>query len=254
MEISIKRDGLTLRGDLIKPEGIDKCPVVIIFHGFMADRGQDKDSMFCKIADACVKKGIAAVKFDFAGSGESDGEFVDMSILSELLDASKIVQYVRSLPFVTDIYIAGHSMGALVGGMTAGYYRDIIKKLVMLSPAASMKDDANAGDCFGLPYDAVNVPDYIVTRDINKTEYKTGGFLFRTVKTLPIYETTSRFTGKTLIIHGTADEAVRVIGSQRYKDCMANCELALYEGENHGLCDHSLDEIVERVADFLSKD
>ena len=121
MQISIKRDGLTLRGDLIKPD-LDKCPVAIIFHGFMSNRGNGVDhGMFDKLAEEFVKRGIAAVKFDFDGHGESDGEFCDMNVYSEILDASKIIDYVRALPFVAEIFIVGHCEGALVGGMMAGY-------------------------------------------------------------------------------------------------------------------------------------
>lgn len=69
---------------------------------------------------------------------------------------------------------------------------------------------------------------------------------------LLIYEITHS-VGKTLIIHGTADDAEGVIGSCRYKECMPhNTELVLIEGEGHGL-DNSLDDIKKRVIEFLKK-
>lgn len=251
MNISIKRDGLTLRGDLLRPHD-GKCPTAIIFHGFMGSRGYDKSHIFCKIADALLERGIAVVKFDFDGHGESDGDFSDMNVYSEILDAAKIMDYVRGLDFVTDIYIIGHSQGALVGGMIAGYYREYVKKLVMLAPAATIKDDAQKGSCFGIPYDIYNIPEYITMTNVEKKKFNVGGLYFRIARTLPIYETTSMFEGETLIIHGTNDEAVGVIGSKRYAECMKNVTLELIEGENHGLCAFSLDKTVERVAEFLS--
>lgn len=247
--ISIKRDGLTLQGDLTRPD-IEKCPAAIIFHGIMADRGSG-GGMFSRMTESLVKKGIAVVKFDFDGHGESDGDFSDMSVLSELLDASKIVEYVRSLSFITDIYIIGHSQGGVVGGMTAGYYRDCVSKLVMLAPAATLKDDAVNGTCFGVKYDTFNVPENIRLRNIHGKSYYVGGFYFRTASTLPIYEVTSRFEGKTLIIHGSKDEVVEVVGAKRYKESMKNAVLEIIEGENHGLCAFSLDYVIERTADFL---
>lgn len=61
------------------------------------------------------------------------------------------------------------------------------------------------------------------------------------------------FVGKTLIIHGTADDAEGVIGSCRYKECMPhNTKLVLIEGEGHGL-DNSLEDIKKRVIEFLKK-
>lgn len=247
--ISIMRDGLILRGDMTRPD-IEKCPVAIIFHGIMADRGSG-DGMFSRMTESLVKKGIAVVKFDFDGHGESDGSFSDMSVLSELLDASKIIEYVRSLDFVTDIYIIGHSQGGVVGGMTAGYYRDRVSKLVMLAPAATLKDDAVNGVCFGVKYDTLKVPENICLRNIYGKSYYVGGFYFRTASTLPIYEVTSRFEGKTLIIHGSNDEVVDVIAAKRYKEFMKNAELEIIEGENHGLCAFSLDNVIDRTVDFL---
>ena len=250
MKIEIKRDGLTLRGELLKPD-VEKCPVAIIFHGLMANRGMDDSSMFSRIASALAKKGIASVRFDFDGHGESDGDFEDMTVYSELLDAAKIMKYVRGLDFAEDIYIVGHSQGALVGGMIAGYYRECVKKLVMLAPAATIKDDALKGSCFGTMYDTYNTPEHMKMRNIEGDEFLLGEFYLRTARTLPVYETTSMFKGETLIIHGTNDQAVGVIGSKRYAECMENVKLDLIEGEQHGLDLFSLDRVVYEVADFL---
>lgn len=250
MEISIKRDGLTLRGTLQKPDK-EKCPVAIIFHGLMSNRGKDRDGMFCRIADALLERGIASVRFDFDGHGESDGEFEDMTVYGELLDAAKILKYVRGLDFVEDIYIVGHSQGALVGGMIAGYYRELIKKLVMLAPAATIVDDALKGLCFGAEYDTYNTPEHMKMRNLEGDEFLLGEFYLRTARTLPVYQTTSMFKGETLIIHGTADPAVGVDGSKRYAECMETVTLDLIEGEQHGLDLFSLDRVVKEVADFL---
>lgn len=252
MEITVKRDGLTLRGTLLKPENVEKCPVAIIFHGIMSNRGAD-NGIFMRIAESCVEKGIAAVLFDFDGHGESDGDFYDMNVYSEILDAAKIMEYVRGLDFVTDIYIVGHSQGGLVGGMIAGYYRECVSKLVLLAPAATIKDDALNASCFGTPYDGYNIPDYMPMKNTEGDVFKLSGLYFRIAKTLPVYETTSMFKGKTLIIHGTNDKAVGVIGSKRYAECMENTELILIEGESHGLCEFSLDRVIEKTASFLAE-
>lgn len=252
MEISLKRDGLTLRGTLLKPEGADKCPIAVINHGLMANRDKDSGGMFKMLADRLLQKGVASVRFDFDGHGDSDGDFRDMSVLGELLDAFKIMDYVLSLDWVSDIYIAGHSQGALVGGMMAGYYREHVKKLVLLAPAATIKDDALAGRCFGQTYDTDNLPPYILMRNSEGEEFKLGQTYMRSARTLPVYETTSMFRGKTLIIHGSDDEAVGVIGAKRYKECMDNVTLHIIEGETHGLGTISLDAVISEVTEFLA--
>lgn len=251
MKIEIKRDGITLRGDLLKPDNVNKCPVAVIFHGLMSDCGNTRRNMFTDIACSLIKNGIAVIKLDFNGHGSSDGDFTDMNVYSEILDAAKIIDYARSLNWVTEIYIVGHSQGGLVGGMIAGYYREYIQKLVMLAPAATIKDDALIGSCFGTKYDSCNVPEYITMRNTENKEFKLGGLYFRIAKTLPIYETTSMFKGKTLIIHGSADEAVGVIGAKRYAECMDNVTLKIIEGETHGLDTISLEGVIADVTEFL---
>ncbi len=253
MEITIQRDGLTLVGDLMRPESADRCPMVIIFHGLMSDRGNPRRNLFSDIAEAFNARGMAAVKFDFDGHGESGGEFSDMTVFGEILDAAKIIEYVRGLDWVSDIYIVGHSQGAVVGGMTAGYFRDVVSKLVMLAPAAILKDDANAGTCFGRKYDTCNVPDYVELVDIHRQKRRMGGLYFRTARTLPIYEATKEYKGKFLIIHGSDDTAADIIGAKRYVECMDNAKLEIIESENHGLNKFSHDYVVERVADFLAE-
>lgn len=254
MDISIKRDGLTLRGTLLKPEGVDKCPVAIIFHGLMANRDKNNEGMFGMISLGLLEKGIASVRFDFDGHGDSDGDFENMTVYGEVLDAMKIMDYVRGLDFVTDIYIVGHSQGSIVGGMMAGYYRESVKKLVMLAPAATIPDDALRGNCFGKQYDVYNLPDKIEMTDLTGNHYNLGQNYMRTARTLPIYETTSMFTGETLIIHGSCDEAVGTIGAERYKKYMDNIKLHIIMGETHGLNTISLDNVVKEVIGFITEE
>ena len=254
MEISIKRDGLTLRGTLLKPENADKCPIAVIFHGLMSNRAYHKESMHSMLAEELLKRKVASVRFDFNGHGESDGDFQDMTVYGEILDACKIMEYVLSLDWVTEIYISGHSQGALVGGMTAGYFRDKVKKLVMFAPAATIKDDALSGGCFGSYYDLNTPPEYIPMKNNEGEDFKLGQAYMRTARTLPVYETTAMFHGKTLIVHGTNDEAVSVNGGRRYSGYMENVKLHIIEGETHGLDTISLEDVIQEAADFLTTD
>ena len=98
--VEIKRDGLTLRGMLHIPKDVSqKVPMVILLHGFCDDRNEINfvhNELSLRLCDA----GIASVRFDMNGSGESDGRFEDMTVSSEILDAQAMLRYVRSLDFV----------------------------------------------------------------------------------------------------------------------------------------------------------
>lgn len=256
MDVEIKRDGIILRGKIEKPYNTnnkkisDKYPALIIFHGFAGDLGYDENSIYSKIANRAAKSGMYVIRFDFDGHGKSDGKFSDMDVLRELLDAIEILKYVQKFSFITDIYVLGHSQGCVVGGMLAGLYPDIIKKLVLLAPAATLKEDAIKGICMGTKYDTENIPEMVLVDG----QHEVGGHYFRIAKSLAIYETTKRFIGATLIIHGINDMCVDYHASEKYNDQMKNSILKLYPLLDHGIEGEDQDKVLNEIDKFLTLD
>ena len=107
------------------PEGFnpasDKCPMVILMHGFMANKNM---APIKGLAKALAKEGIASIRFDFDAHGKSEGQFIKMTIANEIEDARAVLQYVKTLPYVSKIAFAGHSQGGVIAGMLAGFFRD----------------------------------------------------------------------------------------------------------------------------------
>ena len=109
--------GLTLRGMLHVPDQRPgKVPFVILFHGFCDDRNEI-NFVHTELSRRLCERGIASVRFDFAGSGDSDGRFEDMTVSSEVEDGLAILDYVKSLDFVDQSRIAIH--GLSMGGCVA---------------------------------------------------------------------------------------------------------------------------------------
>ncbi|QBE97765.1 alpha/beta hydrolase [Blautia producta] len=248
MDVEIKREGILLRGRIDRPE-TEKCPVVILFHGFTGDLGYEKEDLYSVLAKKLKESGIATVRFDFDGHGKSGGRFEEMDILREIEDAIAILNYVRSLGFVSEIYILGHSQGGVVGGMLAGFYADIIKKLVLLAPAATLQEDAWMGTCMGVKYDTEHIPD---TVSLDEGTLKVGGHYFRTAKFLPIYEAARAFKGPALAIHGRKDTIVSPSASERYGKEMPDCRVKYFEDLDHGFEGDDREAAVQEAVDFLS--
>lgn len=248
MDISIQRDGLTLIGRLERASE-DKGPVVILFHGMFFDLGYTEDNLYNDIVKRLLKKGLSVVRFDFNGHGKSSGTLENMDLFNELEDAMAILEYVRNLDFVTDIYVLGHSQGGVVGGMIAGIYPDIIKKLVLIAPAATLREDALNGIIMSTTYDTNNIPDKIA---VENTPFTLGGKYFRIAKILPIYEVTKNYTGPMLAVHGINDNTVNVKASYKYKECMPLCQLEVFENIDHILNGEDKEKAIEKVVDFLS--
>ena len=90
MNVEVKRDGLTLRGELVVPEK-DSYDIAILMHGFTGNRNGE---LLTALADALLEKGVASVRFDFNGHGDSDGKLEDMTVLNEIADAKVILDHV----------------------------------------------------------------------------------------------------------------------------------------------------------------
>ena len=246
--IALRRAGLTLRGVLEKH--VDgPCPLVIMMHGFGGRMDAFPGGWMQEWSDALTAAGLATLRFDFNGHGQSGGRFRDMTVYSEIEDAASFLQYALTLPDVTEIYVLGHSQGGVVAGMLAGYYHDVVKKLVMLEPAASLKTDAINGHCMRADYDARRIPDAVEVLP----GCVVGGLFFRMAQTLPIYEVTGQFKGPALAVIGGSDNVVFADNIRRYGQCMSNCRLLEKPTLDHGMGGTEHAETVQEVVEFLRK-
>ncbi len=243
--IALRRSALTLRGVLERPhEG--PCPLVMMLHGFGGRMDAFPGGWFQEWSDALTAAGFATLRFDFSGHGMSSGRFQDMTPFSEVADASVFLRYACELPNVTSISLLGHSQGGVIAGMLAGYYHDVVDKLVMLAPAASLKTDAQEGTCMGVTYDPQRIPDAL---QIGSN--LVGGLYFRMAQCLPIYEVTSQFTGEALAIIGGRDQVVHGENIRRYGETMPNCRVVEKATLDHGLGGDEHAQALQEVVDFL---
>ena len=229
------------------PDGLTegkKCPVVIIMHGFMGN----KDGMLEKLtANKLAQNGIASVKFDFNGHGESEGPFSGMTVPNEIEDAKLVYEYVRSLPFAGDIAMTGHSQGGVVASMIAGDLGfDNVKWGVLLAPAAVLRDDAIRGSTMGARYNPLDPPELIPLFG----DLKLGGEYIRTAFSLPIYETARKYTGPACIIHGTGDQVVPYTYGERYHEIWPGSELHILHAADH-MFSKNMQEVIDLTVNFL---
>ena len=246
MEITVERDGLQLHGLLEGTTTLENDTVVILMHGFQGDLGYDQTKILPVIAKSLNQAGLATLRFDFDGCGQSDGQFENMNVLGELLDGMKIIDYARKTIKAQHIYLVGHSQGGVVASMLAAYYHDLIEKVVLLAPAATLKSDALQGICQGTTYDPMHIPPVVTVQG-----RKVGGDYFRTAQFLPIYETAQHFMGPVLLIHGDADQVVSPEATRKYHVILPQSELHLIPGEDHMFNGPQRPQVVQLVTDFL---
>lgn len=203
-----------------------KVPLVILMHGL----GSDKDNMlFTALADSLQENGIASLRFDFNSHGKSEGNIVDMDFNNLQADAEKVLNYARKLDFVSNVSLAGHSMGGVIASMVAGREgTNKIKSVVLFAPAVAIQDDAQRGEFSGFKFDPNNIP---ATFEV--MGHTMGGKWLKTAQTLNILETAKGYQGKLYVIHGTEDQFEPYVTSSLYLRDNPNGKIVLLKGFDH---------------------
>lgn len=231
--VECKREQYVLRGMLHIPEGASaqhKVPMAIVLNGFTADRC-DGYFINVEISKRLCSAGIASVRFDFMGSGESDGEFQDMSVLTEAADAEAMLRYVQKLDFVdtTRIAIQGLSQGGLVAFLTAGRHPDEIRCVSTWSPALVIHDCCVQQDIMGVSIQDIEEKGWVDFHGIRLgKQYYLDGLA------CDVYAEASNYYGPVQIVQGLDDQIVPYRYAQKMKDLLGeNCSLYLYKGMSH---------------------
>ncbi|MGO9272625.1 MAG: alpha/beta hydrolase [Terriglobia bacterium] len=112
-----------LRGMMARPRPAVRggAPGVILLHGFTADR-MESHWIFVKCARTLAQAGIASLRFDFYGSGESDGEFREVTLQGEVSDALAAVSFFRGKVPINPkrVGLLGLSLGGAIAATIAG--------------------------------------------------------------------------------------------------------------------------------------
>lgn len=239
-------DGIKLNAKLDMPEqGAEKCPLCIVIHGFT---GHIEENHIVAVAKGLNQIGVATLRVDMFGHGNSDGEFREHNLYKWLNNILAVVDYAKKLEFVTDIYICGHSQGGLAVTLAAAMERDTIKALIPLSPAYVIIEGAKQGMLLGQPFDPEHIPDELVSWD----GLTLNGNYIRVAQTINLDEAIEKFQGPVLIVHGDADETVPVQYAIDASKKFKNCKLELIKDDSH-CYDNHLDLMVEAVKNFVNE-
>ena len=221
--------GKKLAANLTIPDGVtEKIPVVIFCHGF---RSSKTGAIGPELTKQLIPHGIATMCFDFNAHGDSEGEFIDMTVPNEIEDAVKIYEYLRSRPEFGKIAICGHSQGGVVAAMTAGQLgKEKISGLALWAAAAVLKDDAIRGSCMIYHCDPSNPPEEGIDLGDGR---RLGREFVLTAQKLPIYETAAKYKGGACVIAGGSDVVVPVKYGKRFHAVLPGSSFNLIQEEDH---------------------
>ena len=184
--------------------------------------------MFVKCSRALAQVGVASLRFDFYGSGESDGEFRQMTLRGEIADGRAAVAFVRRQKGIDPkrVGLLGLSLGGAVAATLAPGLQ--AKALVLWSAVAHT---ARLGD--------------LVKKKARKIPGKPGAFEYDArelhprlmedvLKVEPIRHI-ARYKRPTLIIHPEMDETIPVSHARDFFHAAGSeiKEVAIIAGADH---------------------
>jgi len=223
--------GLTLRSTVHIPQGPPgtRWPTAVFVHGFTSNRLELPD--FVRMSRLLEENGIASVRFDLSGHGESDGDFFDVTVTGEIAETRAVIQAVRTLDFVDAerIGLVGMSMGGVVAGIVAAEEPGI-GALCLWSPAAVAPFEIGKGYLKGRSLAAeIEEKGYF-----DADGHRMSASHVEDIAALDVYGRSGRYTGPVHILHGDKDGIAPLEYARRYLDHYdGNAELQIVEGADH---------------------
>lgn len=146
-EVKIKNEktGLTLAGTLTIPDGEGPFPAVILVTG---SGKQDRNETvfghkpFLVIADWLTRNGVAVLRYDDRGAGESEGNFKECTTWDFADDAEAVFEYLYALDISDNQFtgIIGHSEGGMIAPIAAARNSDVGFIIMLAGPGVTLEE------------------------------------------------------------------------------------------------------------------
>lgn len=223
--LDIRYQNIRLAGHLYIPKHHSaKMPAVILSHGLGGDYTQMEP-----YAKSLARRGYLTYAYDFAGGSSgsaSDGRNThQMSIFTEEEDLTAVLNNIRQRVDVNAnrVSLVGASQGGVVSALTASRHQSEVYSLGLLYPAFSASDEAQRR------YNSINQ----VPHSVNLYGTEVGRTYYRRLLKTNIMNAATKYSGPTIIIHGSADSIVPVRYAHQAAHKFPHAQLRIIKGADH---------------------
>ncbi|RSM82571.1 alpha/beta hydrolase [Kibdelosporangium aridum] len=232
-------DGLQLVGTLVTPDSPTDRAVVFVHGGGVT---REEGGFFTRLAQGVGEAGVASLRFDLRGHGESEGRQEDLTLSAILNDIQAAIEHVKAEADVTSVSLLGVSFAGGICAYFAAKRPELVHRLVLGNPLLNYKkrfiDDK--------PYWHDDRIDEEAAKELieqgfvaHSPTFKLSRPLLNEVFWLQPHTVLGEIQAPTLILHGTTDTFIPV-ESSRTAVAQLTCEhkLVELEGAQHGFAVH----------------
>jgi len=257
--VSLDTGTHTLEGTFLLPETEGAVPVVLIIAGSgPTDRDGNntlmKNNSLKFVAEGLAEQGIASLRYDKRGIGESSltkEQMLATRFEDLVTDAKSWISYLQTRDDVSEIHVLGHSQGSLVGMMAArdtevqrlisvagiGVTVDVILREQLKAQAPVLQEQADIMlDSLAQGHEVKKI--HPMLQAIFNPAIQP--FLRSYMKYDP-HKEIAKLEQAVLIVNGTTDLQVGVPQAENLKAGNPNAEMVIIENMNHVLKDAPAD-------------
>lgn len=202
--ITIKNGDYDIPAIITLPTGIEdrNVPLVIMCHGTASNKDEAGDG-YKMYASKLAEAGIASIRFDFIGTGDSKVDYSKYNFTTALNDVSKVIEYAKELKSIDseNIGILGWSQGGSIAMLAAGEIPDI--KSVVTWAGAENDCLLTLGD-----YEAAKANGYAIVEFDWRDSLNFGLQWHEDVRNIDILETLKKSKAPVLALNGSNDDVV----------------------------------------------
>lgn len=206
---------------------------IFFCHGY----GSDKEGSYEERAKRAVEEGYNAVRFDFRGNGESDGEFIDQSLSTRIQDLKACIDFFEP----EKIFLFGMSFGGKV--VSHATEEMDIEALILKSPVTYN----SIMDKFRKVVEEKGSYTHFGDKTIDER-------FFEDFDTYSFEEVTSGLGVPVAVFHGGADTTVHFENSaEAVKAFETEALLYKLEGEEHSISDEGEKKLKDMMFAWLDQ-